>query len=418
MEDNSLLVLFIGYCVLIYLSYLRQGWRQSALSVLAASIWLAHLPPSNSIVKYFYLFVLLLSYFATQMSDSKKLRADLVVFTYLASCLIWLIWISGLGPSEFDALYKVLVLAPMSFIVGYQALRSGKTPGFLRAFMNQGIFFSGLAILEQFTGRNWIPQRTNEFVYINPEGRIRLFTEHPLVLAVMFTLVSHLILSSTMNTWNKRLAVLLVFLGSITTQTISAPILIILLGLLTYISKTFRVSLRLNFLIMRLFVATFFFVTLLASATLNPFSPLLSVPGDIASALYRLVIYGLMWVILANYPLGFGALSLPEGLYSIPSVYGDLSLTSLDSELVYSVAQFGYFGFIPYVLIFAALYFLRTSSQSRTAMVVMLFSSLFASMHSWISLSILFFFVLGSSVRTRTVENEALKSISNKQVPK
>jgi hypothetical protein len=125
-----------------------------------------------------------------------------------------------------------------------------------------------------------------------------------------------------------------------------------------------------------------------------------------------------MWVILANYPLGFGALSLPEGLYSIPSVYGDLSLTSLDSELVYSVAQFGYFGFIPYVLIFAALYFLRTSSQSRTAMVVMLFSSLFASMHSWISLSILFFFVLGSSVRTRTVENEALKSISNKQVPK
>ena len=409
MEDNLLLALFLGYCAIVYVVYLRRGWRQSVLGVVAASIWLTHLPPSSGTVKFFYLFLLVLAYFATRDSGSKKLRADLLFFTYLASCLIGMTVISELVASEFDALYKILLLAPISLVVGFQVMRSGKSSDFYQAFMNQGMLFSALAIVELFTGRNWIPQRTNEFFYVNPEGRIRVFTEHPLVMAVLLTLVAHLILNSPMNNGKKNLSLLLVFIASLTTQTISAPILIAVLFVMSGITKTFGVSARSNFRNLRILVATLFFAILLASAALNPFAPLLLVPGDIASALYRFVIYGLMWVILGNYPLGFGALGLPEGLYSIPSVYGDLSLTSLDSELVYSVAQFGYVGFIPYILIFASLYFVTSATQSRTAMVVLLFSSLFASIHSWISLTIIFFFVLGASASVGASDNSKIR---------
>jgi len=140
---------------------------------------------------------------------------------------------------------------------------------------------------------------------------------------------------------------------------------------------------------------------------LNPFSALIDTPGDIASALYRYVIYGLMWVILANYPLGLGPLGLPEGLYTIPSVYGDLNLASLDSEPVYAVSQFGYLGFFPYVIIFGSLYFIRISTQARSLMTILLFGSLFASIHSWVSLTIIFFFTLGAAAKGRQqVDND------------
>jgi hypothetical protein len=105
-----------------------------------------------------------------------------------------------------------------------------------------------------------------------------------------------------------------------------------------------------------------------------------------------------MWVILADYPLGLGPLGLPDGLYTIPSIYGDLNAASLDSEIVYSVSQFGYLGLIFYVLLVGSLYLIRSSTQARSMMLTLLFVSLFASIHSWVSLSIIFFMTLGGAV--------------------
>jgi len=404
--DNFLFSIFVGYCMFVYLAYLPKGWRQSVLAVMAGSIWIAHLPPSNATLKYIYLFILICGYFATQKSGSKKIRNDLLMFSYLSACLIWMTLVVGFNALEFDPLFKLLIIAPLSLVVGFQATQSAESSNFYKSFMSQGIFFSSLALLEFLTGGDWIPQRINEFVYINASGRVRLFTEHPLVLAILLSLLSVLIVNSSMNSLKKNLSILIVFFSSLTTQTVSAPILILLIYAISILSKIFGLTLQANFRAMRLVLANFFIFALLASATLNPFAPLLLIPGDIASALYRFVIYGLMWVILASHPLGFGALGIPEGLYSIPSVYGDLALTSLDAELVYSVAQFGYFGFFPYVVMFGSLYFLRTVTQSRLVLVVILFSSLFASIHSWISLTIAFFFVIGSSATIRTLGND------------
>lgn len=399
MEDNFFLFGFLAYCTIVYISYLRQGWRQSVLAVLSASIWVAHLPPSSGIVKYFYLLVLVLGFFATQRGKSSNLKQDLAFFVYLIGCLLWLLVFVGIGSPEFDSLYKVSLLAPLSIVVGYQAAHSGSSHAFFKAFKVQGIAFSALALIEFFTSRNWVPQRANEFIYNNADGRVRLFSEHPLVLALLLTTTAYLILNSAQDNWKKLPTISLVFAASLTTQAISAPVLIAALAFVAVISNRFNISVQASFRFTSIFVATFFFVLIAVSSTLNPFSALLDTPGDIASALYRYVIYGLMWVILANFPLGLGPLGLPDGIYTIPSVYGDLNPASLDSELVYSVSQFGFIGFVPYVLVFGSLFFLRHATPARSLMLVLLLSSLFASIHSWISLTILFFFTLGASAQ-------------------
>jgi hypothetical protein len=398
MQDNFFFFAFLTYCAVVYLAYLQSGWRQSTLGVLSASIWVAHLPPSNGIVKYVYIFILILAYFATQRIEKKSLRTGLAYFAYLGTSMLWLLVFVGTGSPEFDTLYRIVLLAPMSIVVGYQAVKFGAFGAFLVKFKTQGLIFSSLALVEFLTARNWVPQRFNEFVYNNSEGRVRVFTEHPLVLAVLLTVAAFIVVTSSQESRKKFIYVSLLFLASLTTQAISAPLLIVLFFIWEKVSKKLNISLQANFKLARIAVSTTFFALLAFSSTMDPFSGLLVTPGEVASTLYRYVIYGLMWVILADYPLGLGPLGLPDGLYTIPSIYGDLNAASLDSEIVYSVSQFGYLGLIFYVLLIGSLYLIRSSTQARFMMLTLLFVSLFASIHSWVSLSIIFFMTLGGAV--------------------
>ena len=351
-------------------------------------------------VPYFkiVLLALVLSTVITGYWTSKKTLgfAFWAIFFYDIGAMLFLSLSKNFTPGEADSFFKIFVLGPTCVLLGAHVFSADKGIAFIRAFVSFGLFLAPCALVEWATKSDWLPQTSHEFAYNDASNRVRLFSEHPLVLGVLLTLLAFMYLFDESRK-RKLVLYLLVFLAALTTQSSAATALIGLAPILLFVKQRYAVSLKVIAHRFSLILALAVGLVLGFGFFTNPEAALITQQGDQASTLYRFVIYAAAWKMLALAPTGFGLLGLPLGLFYVPSAYGDLDLgVSLDSELAVSVAQFGWLGLGSFILLVVLALRNNESNLIDLAYVALLSCGMFIALHSWPSLCLLLFLFTGS----------------------
>ncbi|WP_375477149.1 hypothetical protein [uncultured Jatrophihabitans sp.] len=290
------------------------------------------------------------------------------------------------------ALQKLLVIAPASAAIGWMLIRSGR----IRQYLSWYLLVAMLTVIPAIAERGLHRQLLRSGRSYARGGAVRALvgTPQPLVLATLFVAMIPLAFY-LLGRW-RYLGGLWLLAGVFMTGS-NGPegvgVLIFLICAVPFIPRYFMRT------AVPLLVTLFVGGLVLVLGGLYWWSP--QVRGSSTmdkSNGYREALYWLLPRLLNSHPAGYGLAGLPTNTWFFGTNVKIVDVSqSIDSEVVYGAAQFGYFAVAAFVgiAVLASVAIARHQSLGLSNLSLTL-CGLFTAMHAWNSLSSLWFFGVGA----------------------
>ena len=273
----------------------------------------------------------------------------LVPILFLVSTAFWINFINDASPVTKEVLTRLIILFPLSMILGAVLVKSKELGSFLSGYSNS-IFLIVLFIPFEFLVGPLVERNPNYFISDRfGFSRVSFFAEHPLILASHITLMTSLFAFSIVQ--KSRFFKVLLVVACISTLSLGPSLITIsLIYLFRYSSATkigkYLVALTSSLLLIFIFLA------------FKGISPNILTNSTFGISLnYRAIIYGdLIPKSLGQNPFGYGLEGLREGLFKVNlSTYSvDLS-KSIDSQPALLILQGGWILLLAYLILCAFL---------------------------------------------------------------
>ena len=323
----------------------------------------------------------------------------------LAATSLWIIGspVAGIEPSEGDALFRYLVLLPVSATLGYTLVRTGNGASLKRSYLFWSLTMGSFAMVEAALGEMLLPRPDIARSLVRDGAqRAILASEHPLVLAALLVAATPLAVTLIARPSLRVVAVVVLFGGIFATDSRGAVVVFIVsLALALWSRRGERLSsgkagALVSFPLVIISIAA---VVAWAFSVAPSDTVLSSSDGTEASSQYRVVLYQYLLLSLREMPLGWGLGGLPEHTYIVPSAFGikDLALT-VDSEPALLVFKWGWLG-----LAFFGALLLWLAGRRRflepfgIASLSIVLSGVFLALSSWTGLPVALAMLLGAT---------------------
>ena len=323
-------------------------------------------------------------------------RTRLLAAVYLSPAL----WGLSILVQQFMALAKFgtsflyIFLLPLAFVAGSALVKLKLEGEFLRSFRNVAILMAVIALWEFAT-------HTSVFGishFLQNSDRTTAGQFHPIVLGIVLNLAMATCIQY--KDALSRVVVLLVLYSAVFTTVSAGPEAVGgAVALVVLFPRLASLGRRVTAIVMVAAVASIFFITSVFTPSVRGFTV------DQYSNGYRSAIYALLPQMLSERPLGYGISGMPAGHWYIYTDFlgvRDVSIT-LDAEPVLLAAEFGVAGIVSYLLIvrLAGQVAYRSSLLVGLALASVTVNGLTVALHSWPSLSILWFLLIGSAWQFR-----------------
>lgn len=297
-------------------------------------------------------------------------------------------------------LQRYLVVLPLGLLVGVVLWRSPSVAAYARGALGVTTVTALAAIAEFVLATSFLGRNYRYFVE-GGYGRAMLGSDHPLVLGTLFAVA--IPLAGRYRGWDGALRVLVLTAGVVATRSLGPIIVASGLALLMLAPRVRGAVLAHRRLLAALLLAGLGALVWLSTRVWTS-----QVPGN-SSALYsqnyRTALYAVTPTMLREAPWGYGPGSLPAGRWLVYSEFKgvrDLA-TTIDTEYVYLVSEWGYLGLALGVLVL--LLSIRAISASvNLALTALAFvgCGFFVAVHPWDTLGTAWAIVLGMVIAAIT----------------
>lgn len=302
-------------------------------------------------------------------------------------------------------LEQVTLLLPVSALAGWMLVRSGKIIQYLSWLLVVGVVTVIPAIYEYQTNTRVLrlvydylfPHLNIQAATLVRNGHTRAIVgaDHPLVLGAIF--LALIPIAMYLGGRYRYFSVIALYVGILVTGS-NGPVIVggLMLVVCLFPPVAGAVLSRWQPLIAFLTaIAIFLFV----GATWFWTPQIHGVSTTSVSNEYRGALYDLLPKLLTHRPFGYGLGGLPSNTWYVSQTTGGIRdiATSIDSELVFAVAQFGFFALFAFVLIavIGALASVRNQAVGLSSLSTTLVG-LFLAIHSWQSLATLWYLEFGA----------------------
>lgn len=328
-----------------------------------------------------------------------------LVATYTVCMVLVARLVTRLSTSgEAFTLEQLTLLLPLSVLTGWMLVRSGKIVQYLSWLLVVGVLTVIPAVYEYRTNTrvlrlvyNYLfPHLTVDAAPFVRNGHTRAIvgSDHPLVLGAFF--LALIPIAMYLGGRYRYVAAVALYVGIWTTGSNGPEIVGGLMLAVCLIPAIARAVLSSRQPLIAFLTAIAIFLSVGAIWFWTP--QIHGVSTTDASTGYRGALYDLLPQLLAHRPFGYGLSGLPSNTWYVSTTTGVVDIAnSIDSELVYSVAQFGYIALFVFVLIavFGALAAVRNQAIGLSSLSTTLVG-LFLAIHAWQSLATLWYLGFGA----------------------
>lgn len=294
-----------------------------------------------------------------------------------------------------------LVLLPLFCMIGWQLYDSAYRTRYARAYVSCAVASSAIALPERLLGRSLLG-RDASFDLVSRDGQVRAVagSEHVLVLGTLIC-VAVAIVSVSNHRFKLALCTLLI-LGCWSTGSLGPTIIAVIAVIVGY-SAAIQRSLARH---MTLYVAgTWIAFGTLAYLSMSVWSTTISgLTGRSFSTEYRFALYASLPSALKDNPLGVGLGELPSGVWQFAQAgFQTVDLArSIDSELAHLGLMFGVVGVGAFIWLFlACVRVMADDIAVGLPMTALCAVGLVLSLHSWDTLTPVWFIGIGLVTRSR-----------------
>jgi hypothetical protein len=304
----------------------------------------------------------------------------LVPILFLFSAGLFINFIVESSPVTKEVLTRLIILFPLSVILGSVITRSKEFGSFILGYSQPVFLIALFAPYELLVGH--LIERNPDYDISDRLGitRVSFFVEHPLILASHLALLASLLILNIVP--RSPVFKLLVFVASISTISLG-PVLIIF-SLLVFFRNSSIKTMGKYLVIFTISILLSLMYLALRGVSTN----ILTASTFGISLNYRAIIYGnLIPNTLRDNPLGYGLQGLQEGLFRVNLTNYSVDLArSIDSQPALLIIQGGWILLIPYLILCLVLLVRVWRSEYRAyPALISILLGLFVPLHAFTS---------------------------------
>lgn len=315
-----------------------------------------------------------------------------------AGTMIYVLIGGALEASQQDALFRYVVLYPAAVLAGVALQRSGQSSSARKAYAWTSLLFAAAAIAERLLGTFFVAGTYMNANKLMRDSEIRsiVFSDHPLVLSVLFLVAAPTIWYSGWKS-SARVCCLLILAGGVWSTSSRGAIVLSLFWLAMLLATRIGWLSRRSAREAGLLLVTGVSCLVLYAAILGGDSELTSSDNVAASAEYRTSLYAASFESLRLQPFGWGIQGLPEGVFIVNTRSGSLDIANtVDSEFVLASFDFGLLGIMLFMIILVLpLSKQRLLTWEGQAALLATLSGFYLALHAWTGIGFLWLLCFG-----------------------